>query len=64
MLKSTNDIASDLVGIYCNFSGVLGEMTALEAIRLGHYQDGIFCVIPGRLAYYFFHEYELWHCER
>ncbi len=47
-------------GVYWDFIDNPIITTPREAFVLGDYQDGIYSLIPGKLAIFFFHEGDIW----
>ena len=50
------------LGIYHKFSEEPRLMTAAMAVELCVGREGLLFLQPGRLAVYFFHEFEIWLC--
>jgi hypothetical protein len=49
-------------GVYYEFVEEPRLLSPAEADRIGSGQDAIFSVVPGRLAVFFFHEFQSWLC--
>src|SRR5262245_42979985 len=49
-------------GVYYEFCGEPHILNMEEADRVGCGRDAIFSVIPGKLAVFFFHEWQSWRC--
>ena len=57
-LKDTNQLNQKSAGVYYDFMDEPVILTASNAFIVGPGRDGIFSIIPGKLAIYFFHENE------
>lgn len=54
----TKLVSDEFIGVFYDFSDPPQEMSFAEAKSVGDGSDAIFSIEPGKLAVFFFHEYE------
>jgi hypothetical protein len=59
-----DDLGLTQDGVYYEFFGEPHVLSPAEAESIGTGRDAIYSVVPGRLAVFFFHEFETWLCRR
>lgn len=57
-IENTNQLSQKSKGVYYDFRNEPVILTVADAFLVGPDKDGIFSILPGKLAVYFFHENE------
>jgi hypothetical protein len=52
-----------LEGVYYDFFDQPKILSLKDAFLVGENNDGIYSINPGKLAFYFYHECEIWLCK-
>ena len=62
-LKDESELNPKAKGVYYGFSDEPVVLTVAEAFMVGPERVGVFSIVPGKLAIYFFHELENYLCK-